>query len=109
MYSSGFLSIECVERIMAIPEEFTDLFEKQTFAHFSTLLPDGTPHVTPVWVDYDAETERLLIKFCQGRIPWVTIPRDECRHDHSINIIKVPVAEDSRSGANVQIPGVPNN
>ena len=52
---------------MAIPEEFNDLFEKQTFAHFSTLLPDGTPHVTPVWVDYDAETEQLLINTETGR------------------------------------------
>lgn len=52
---------------MAIPAEFNDLFEKQTFAHFSTLLPDGTPHVTPVWVDYDAETEQLLINTETGR------------------------------------------
>lgn len=52
---------------MAIPEAFHDMFEKQTFAHFSTLMEDGTPHVTPVWVDYDTETEQLLINTEQGR------------------------------------------
>ncbi|ELY44331.1 PPOX class F420-dependent oxidoreductase [Natronorubrum sulfidifaciens] len=45
----------------SIPTEFQDLFEKQTFAHVATLLPNGAPHVTPVWIDYDADAERLLV------------------------------------------------
>ena len=36
-----------------IPEQFKDLFGKVAFAHLATLMPDGSPHVTPVWVDYD--------------------------------------------------------
>jgi PPOX class probable F420-dependent enzyme len=44
-----------------IPEEFRDLFEKATFAHFATMTPMGYPHVTPVWVDYDAETGHLTV------------------------------------------------
>jgi PPOX class probable F420-dependent enzyme len=46
---------------MAIPERFHDLFEKRTFAHFATKMPDGTPQVTPVWVDYDPESGHLLV------------------------------------------------
>lgn len=38
---------------MKIPDQFLDLFEKRAFAHLATLMPDGTPQVTPVWVDYD--------------------------------------------------------
>ena len=45
----------------SIPEDFHDLFEKRTFAHVSTLLPDGAPHSTPVWVDYDGDADRLLV------------------------------------------------
>ncbi|WP_137290308.1 PPOX class F420-dependent oxidoreductase [Natronorubrum halophilum] len=45
----------------SIPDDFHDLFEKQTLAHLSTLLPDGSPHSTPVWIDYDVETDRLLV------------------------------------------------
>ncbi|QSW97918.1 pyridoxamine 5'-phosphate oxidase family protein [Haloterrigena alkaliphila] len=45
----------------SIPEEFHDLFEKATFAHVATLTDEGLPHVTPVWVDYDADDERLLV------------------------------------------------
>ncbi|RQG92356.1 PPOX class F420-dependent oxidoreductase [Natrarchaeobius chitinivorans] len=45
----------------SIPDDFQDLFEKETFAHVSTLLPDGSPHVTPVWIDYDADKNRPLV------------------------------------------------
>jgi PPOX class probable F420-dependent enzyme len=44
-----------------IPEDVHDLFEKATFAHFATMTPMGYPHVTPVWIDYDAETNRLMV------------------------------------------------
>ena len=44
-----------------IPEAFHDLFEKPTIAHVTTMLPDGRPHTTPVWVDYDPEGDRLLV------------------------------------------------
>jgi len=36
-----------------IPEKFKDLFAQQAFAHLATLMPDGRPQVTPVWVAYD--------------------------------------------------------
>ncbi len=35
-----------------IPNEYMDLFEKKSFAHFATLMPDGRPQVTPVWCDF---------------------------------------------------------
>jgi len=52
---------------MAIPEAFHDLFRRRTFAQFATVLPDGTPHVTPVWIDYDPEAEQLLVNTARGR------------------------------------------
>ncbi len=48
-----------------IPADFLDLFEKPTFAHLATLMPDGTPQVTPVWVDYDGR--HILINSAVGR------------------------------------------
>jgi PPOX class probable F420-dependent enzyme len=53
--------------MVAIPAEYHDLFEQSTFAHVGTVLPSGTPHITPVWVDYDAADERLLINTERGR------------------------------------------
>jgi PPOX class probable F420-dependent enzyme len=51
----------------SIPEEFHELFEKETFAHVATMTPEDMPHVTPVWVDYDAAADRLLINTERGR------------------------------------------
>ncbi|WP_336337084.1 PPOX class F420-dependent oxidoreductase [Haloarcula brevis] len=51
----------------SIPEAFHDLFEKATIAHVTTMTPDGKPHATPVWVDYDSEADRLLINTERGR------------------------------------------
>lgn len=38
-----------------IPEKYVDLFDKKVFAGLATLMPDGSPQVTPVWIDYDGE------------------------------------------------------
>ncbi len=48
-----------------IPEAFRDLFEKKAFANFATVMPDGTPQVTPVWVSYDGDY--LLVNTAEGR------------------------------------------
>jgi PPOX class probable F420-dependent enzyme len=48
-----------------IPAEFLDLFEKKAFAQLATVMPDGSPQVTPVWVDYDGEY--ILINSARGR------------------------------------------
>jgi len=44
-----------------VPETFHDLFEKKTFAHVVTMSPDGLPHATPVWIDYDVAANRILV------------------------------------------------
>jgi len=49
-----------------IPSEFLDLFQKKTFGHLATLMPDGTPHVTSVYVDYDGK--HILINSARGRV-----------------------------------------
>lgn len=51
----------------SIPSEFHDLFEKPTFAYLGTLTPESIPHVTPVWIDYDANADRILVNTERGR------------------------------------------
>jgi len=37
----------------AIPDKYLDLLQqKKAFANLATLMPDGSPQVTPVWIDY---------------------------------------------------------
>ena len=49
-----------------IPEDFRDLFTKRAFAHLGTVMPDGSPQVTPVWCDYDGTYIR--VNTAKGRI-----------------------------------------
>ncbi len=60
----------------AIPEQYHDLFEKATFAHVTTTLPDGRPHTTPVWIDYDADDDRLLVNTERHRRKAKNVDRD---------------------------------
>ncbi len=49
-----------------IPQEFRDLLTKKAFAHLATIMPDGSPQVTPVWIDFDGGHVR--VNSAKGRI-----------------------------------------
>ena len=57
-----------------IPEPFKDLFAKVAYANLATVMPDGSPQVTPVWFDYDGEC--LRINSAKGRIKDKNMRRD---------------------------------
>jgi PPOX class probable F420-dependent enzyme len=58
-----------------IPEKFKDLFTKVAFAHLATLMADGSPQVTPVWVDYDGAYVR--VNSAKGRVKDKNMRRDK--------------------------------
>lgn len=49
-----------------IPENYRDLFDKKAFAQLATVMPNGTPQVTPVWWDYDGS--HIRINTAKGRV-----------------------------------------
>ncbi len=49
-----------------IPARFLELFQKKSFGHFATLLPNGTPQTSPVWVDFD--DTHVLVNSARGRL-----------------------------------------
>lgn len=50
------------------------LIEGKNFAYLATLLPDGSPHVTPMWIDRDGDT--VLMNTAIGRVKQRNITRD---------------------------------
>jgi PPOX class probable F420-dependent enzyme len=56
-------------------EQFKDLFAKVAFANLATLMPDGSPQVTPVWVDYDGAYVR--VNSAKGRVKDKNMRRDK--------------------------------
>ncbi|MGH2522613.1 MAG: TIGR03618 family F420-dependent PPOX class oxidoreductase, partial [Anaerolineales bacterium] len=88
-----------------IPSEFLDLFQKKTFAHLATLMPDGTPHVTSVWVDYDGR--HILINSARGRQkdrnmeqrPTVAVEITDPDDPNRFLAVRGPVVEITEEGA----------
>jgi PPOX class probable F420-dependent enzyme len=60
---------------VSIPPQFRDLLEtKKAFAHLATIMPDGSPQVTPVWFDFDGT--HLRINSAKGRVKDRNMRRD---------------------------------
>jgi PPOX class probable F420-dependent enzyme len=57
-----------------IPEKYRDLFNKRAFAALTTLMPDGSPQTTPVWVDTDGEY--VIFNSAKGRQKDRNVRRD---------------------------------
>ncbi len=60
------------------PARLTDdqiaLLREPVLAHVATVMPDGSPQITPVWVDTDGEA--ILINTARGRVKHRNILRD---------------------------------
>jgi PPOX class probable F420-dependent enzyme len=94
-----------------IPEKFRDLLDvdKKAFAHVATLMPDGTPQVTPVWVDYDGT--HVIINSARGRQkdrnlrrnPHVALSIQDPANPYRYLEIRGPVTEITEEGADEHI------
>jgi PPOX class probable F420-dependent enzyme len=58
----------------SFPKKYLDLFQKKAFAAFTTLMPDGSPQTTPVWVDY--KDDEIWVNSAVGRQKDKNIRRD---------------------------------
>jgi PPOX class probable F420-dependent enzyme len=57
-----------------IPEKYLDLLKKPAFANLGTIMRDGSPQVTPVWVDFDGKYVR--VNSALGRVKDKNMRRD---------------------------------
>ena len=60
--------------MIAIPESHKDILLGKNFAHIATLMPDGSPQVTPVWIDFDGEY--VVFNTADGRQKARNLDRD---------------------------------
>jgi PPOX class probable F420-dependent enzyme len=60
--------------VVSIPEEAVHLLEGKHLAHLGTINADGSPQVTPVWVDHDGDV--ILINTATGRVKEKNLTRD---------------------------------
>jgi PPOX class probable F420-dependent enzyme len=55
-------------------EPVSRLFQGKNFGFLATLMPDGSPQVTPTWVDVDGDY--VIINTAQGRLKHKNVSRD---------------------------------
>ena len=92
-----------------LPRHAKSIIEKKTFAHLATLMPDGSPQVTPVWVDHDGD--RVVINTAEGRAkprnmrndPRVALSATDPDNPYEAVIIRGRVVEMTRDGADEHI------
>jgi PPOX class probable F420-dependent enzyme len=92
-----------------LSEEQKQFFKKPNFGHLATLEPDGSPQVTPVWIDVD--DEHILINTAKGRKKVRNIQRDprvsvevaDQENPYSMLSIKGKVVEITSEGADAHI------
>jgi PPOX class probable F420-dependent enzyme len=60
-----------------ITEQIAKLFQNKNFAFVSTLMADGSPQITPTWVDIEKNAEHyVLINTAEGRVKQKNVSRD---------------------------------
>jgi PPOX class probable F420-dependent enzyme len=92
-----------------IPQAYRDLFTKPAFANLVTLMPDGGPQVTPVWVDLQDGT--VVINTAKGRVkdrnmrrdPRVALAISDPANPYRYVQIRGRVAEATEKGADEHI------
>jgi PPOX class probable F420-dependent enzyme len=58
----------------SLPDPWKALLKKPVFIHLTTIMPDGSPQVSPVWVDMDGEA--VVVNSVHGRQKDKNIRRD---------------------------------
>jgi PPOX class probable F420-dependent enzyme len=57
-----------------LSEPWKNTLKKPILVHLTTLMPDGSPQASPVWVDVDGDT--IVINSAQGRVKDKNMRRD---------------------------------
>lgn len=90
------------------------LTEGKNFAHVATIMPDGSPQVTPVWVDFDGShilfnTEEKRVKLRNlRRDPRVTLSVLDMGNPYDFVEFRGRVVEMTTEGADAHIDAMAN-
>jgi PPOX class probable F420-dependent enzyme len=92
-----------------LPPQAKSILDKKTFAHLATLMPDGSPQVTPVWVDYEGDF--VVVNTAEGRAkprnirndPRVALAATDPDNPYEAVLIRGRVVEMTLDGADEHI------
>ena len=85
------------------------LFDSKNIAYVATLMEDGSPQVTPIWVDVDENA--ILVNTAEGRVKHRNVSRDprvaistvDHANPYEMVTVRGRVVEVTRNGADEHI------
>jgi PPOX class probable F420-dependent enzyme len=99
--------------MVAVPDNYLDLLQQKTaFAELATVMPDGTPQVTPVWFDYVGG--KVRVNTAKGRVkarnlqPGAAVAMAILDPDNPYRYLQIRgrVASATENGADAHIDGL---
>jgi PPOX class probable F420-dependent enzyme len=92
-------------RLAKLSSRAKEIIEGQNIAFVATVMPDGSPHVSPVWIDHDSDM--ILVNTAEGRVKAKNVRRDprvsisvvDSKNPYPPLIIRGKVKEVTENGA----------
>lgn len=96
---------------MILTEPVIKIIKDKNFAFLGTIMKDGRPQVSPIWIDIDDNNNIILFNTAQGRIKQKNISRDprvslslvDKNNPYSMVTIQGTVIEQTTIGADEHI------
>jgi len=93
--------------MIQMTEPVIQLLKGKNFAYLATLMNDGSPQVTPTWIDLDEDSGTILIPTVEGRVkhknvsidPRVGICISDGNNPYNMVSIRGRVIEKTKEGA----------
>ena len=99
------------EKKRILTEPVIKIIKDKNFAFLGTIMKDGRPQVSPIWIDIDDNNNILLFNTAQGRIKHKNISRDprvslslvDKNNQYSMVTIQGTIIEQTTIGADEHI------
>ncbi len=92
-----------------IDDQVTKLLKEKNLAFVATLMKDGSPQITPTWIDLEDNT--ILVNTAEGRVKHKNVSRDsrvaisivDQNNPYNMVTIRGRVVEQTTNGADVHV------
>lgn len=87
------------------------LLQEKQIANLATIMPGGSPQITPVWVDVEPDGSHVLINTAEGRVktnnvrrePRVAVSVVDSQNPFRFALVRGKVVEQRHEGADAHI------
>jgi PPOX class probable F420-dependent enzyme len=87
------------------------LLQEKQLAQLATVMKDGSPQVTPVWVDVEPDGSHILVNTAEGRVksrnternPRVAVSVVDAQNPYRLAVVRGSIVERRHEGADQHI------